>query len=478
MRSNLSDGSEKCQNLDVFAIPVKVGIQLILLFIFLNIVCSSTSLAEAASVYCVRSGATGASDGSDWNNAFIDLPVSMIRGATYYVADGIYTGHAFSATESGTEQISIVKAIPSVHGVSIGWLDEYGDGEAEFGALTFSTGYWIFDGVTGGGVGKWKSGYGFKIAARSDNNEWLLRFRTNGSNNVISHVDIGNTSAPGPGCDVAIYSSEGADNNTISYCYIHHIGDIGLFPINSSGWIIQYSRLDRLGEMGTVPASCGGGNNHGAGIVFSGTTTNATLRYNLMSNSYGTGWIGIYDTGTGYVDGLYIYGNVFFNTSDYSGTWGNGIVYNVSGTTEPIKNIKIYNNTFANLNSPGIIGLTKDLGQTRAHAGSTGNEFVNNIVYNVSGTPFYTINIKSFNASDEDIGGDSNVQILTSNPFVGPSSEDFRLVAATIAGYSLVSPYDKDMYGELRGAKGVWDRGSFEYSIGLLRPVGLRTILP
>ena len=66
--------------------------------------------AEAAQVYCVRAGATGANTGADWNNAYTVLPATLVRGATYYVASGSYGAYTYDDAESGTTVITIKKA--------------------------------------------------------------------------------------------------------------------------------------------------------------------------------------------------------------------------------------------------------------------------------------------------------------------------------------------------------------------------------
>src|SRR5437879_13793231 len=59
--------------------------------------------AQAQNAFCVRAGATGANNGSDWNNAFSSLPATLQRGAIYYVADGSYGSYVFHAPVSGSE---------------------------------------------------------------------------------------------------------------------------------------------------------------------------------------------------------------------------------------------------------------------------------------------------------------------------------------------------------------------------------------
>src|SRR5438874_32100 len=48
--------------------------------------------AQTATYY-VRKGATGTANGSDWANAYLTLPTTLQRGATYYVATGSYGTH-------------------------------------------------------------------------------------------------------------------------------------------------------------------------------------------------------------------------------------------------------------------------------------------------------------------------------------------------------------------------------------------------
>src|SRR5688572_27675121 len=38
----------------------------------------------------IRAGATGAANGNNWTDAWTSLPSSLVRGDTYYIADGTY----------------------------------------------------------------------------------------------------------------------------------------------------------------------------------------------------------------------------------------------------------------------------------------------------------------------------------------------------------------------------------------------------
>src|SRR5262249_5109060 len=102
----------------------------------------------ACDVHChfVRAGATGSGDGSDWTNAFTDLPASLVRGDTYYVADGTYSKYTFDDPASGSDSITVLKATASAHGTDTGWQAGYGDGSATFGPLDIRTDYTVMDG--------------------------------------------------------------------------------------------------------------------------------------------------------------------------------------------------------------------------------------------------------------------------------------------------------------------------------------------
>ena len=74
----------------------------------LTVLAACPSIAMAADHY-VRADATGAGNGSDWTDAYTTLPATMIRGDTYYLADGDYVGYDFDTAATGSTFIYIVK---------------------------------------------------------------------------------------------------------------------------------------------------------------------------------------------------------------------------------------------------------------------------------------------------------------------------------------------------------------------------------
>lgn len=421
----------------------------------------------------IRDGASGANNGTSWTDAWEDLSdvgdwssSGIARGDTVYVAYGIYNwdsqGSDLDIPVSGTTLITIKKATVVDHGTETGWNDSYATGGPGRFLYQFkiSTSYWHIDGVTGGGPDSWESGHGFKFDSNENagNYNYIL---LNGavSNITVSHAEIGNSASPGPGCDRCMYSIGGASDVTVEYCYMHFTGDVGFTLYSTTDWVFQYNRIHQVNDSGTVPAACGGGTSHGAGLELGSATSNFTFRWNKMSDGIGSGWIGVYDVGgSGSVNGLYVYGNIFFCTSGWTETWGNGIFYTVSGMTgNTVQNVKIYNNTIVNLSYFTIMYW---------HADSGGNEFKNNIIYNTNGTPSYagwaSANF-DYNASDDALAQDSNLQTLSSDPFENSSGEDWHLSANTDSGATLGSPYDVDMDGVTRST---WSRGAYEYTTG------------
>ena len=157
--------------------------------------------AQAApTTFYIRAGATGNGSGTDWTNAYGSLPSTLQRGATYYIADGTYPGYTLDDPVSGMELITVKKATVADHGTSVGWSDSFGDGQAVFPSIMFSTSYYVFDGVTGGGPGNWDSGFGFEITSTPPNscrdNGNLITFGPGASFVTVRHSHIHAGSQP------------------------------------------------------------------------------------------------------------------------------------------------------------------------------------------------------------------------------------------------------------------------------------------
>lgn len=137
--------------------------------------------AFAANHY-ICPGATGTHSGAEWTDAYTGIgtatgninPASMVRGDTYYVANGQVTLASavttFGVADSGTSIITIQKAVDGANGTNTGWTNggtgTCNENQAVWGPFLVTTDYYTFNGATRGGTltGKpeydWRCGNG------------------------------------------------------------------------------------------------------------------------------------------------------------------------------------------------------------------------------------------------------------------------------------------------------------------------------
>lgn len=417
------------------------------------------SLSLAANHY-VRAGATGLADGSDWSNAFTALPATLIRGDTYYIADGNHPSYSFSTPVSGTALITIKKATISDHGTGIGWNNTFGASQAVFAnEIQFTTSNWVFDGQT---RTTRKSGHGFKIdnsVAPVDKSIWLF--------GAVSNITIRYTEVQGEGINGTnnireFYSIDGASNVTISYSYIH---DTSCTPIVSSeinGFTLEYSTIARNDS----DPVC-----HSEGIADQGSD-NVIVRYNVFEDIEGTGQIVVLNRGGPSIcaDNWDIYGNVFMyhpgNPYNREGN-GNGAFAVISN--ECANNWRIYNNSFINLK----FGLSPNARIAFSASTGTNRQIFNNLWYDCreaahGGT--YTADSNYYILTAFNVGETNAQTNPATDPFLNWGNDDFHLSRATDAGIILQVPFNLDPEGIIRGADGTWDRGAFEFGGTVIRP--------
>jgi len=421
--------------------------------LFLVLVLLVPSLASAATLY-VRAGATGRGDGSDWANAYPALPSTLGRGNDYYIAGGSYPAYAFSTPASGTTVITVKKATVADHGTGTGWSDSYGQAQAAFPSIRFTTSHWVFDGQTGGGPGSWTSGFGFRINQTSNPGVQVNPQSGSVSNISVRHFEVIGTRNAQAGADAFAIPNLGSatvSNVTVSYFYFDQISRCPflLAPgTSANGIVIEYGYTGVYGDLSNSVHS-------EVASMWAGMR-NVTFRYNIFTYVYSTGglmWEG---------DGLYVYGNTFYRRPN-TATWDypNGIIG--TWTSSTATNVKVYNNSFVDITAPSGSGNVFGSLYTSP---TTGNEIRNNLFVNVArpmggGALFPTqthnhfIGTTAFGASSTTGSGD---------PFVDKVNLDFRLTAATPAGTALGSPFDVDALGTARGRDGSIDRGAYEFN--------------
>ena len=379
----------------------------ILILLALAILSASPGLSEAATYY-IRSGAAGNKSGMDWVNALPQLPATLARGNTYFIADGTYPGYTFDDPQNGA-WIYIKKATPASHGTSAGWQNAYGDGKAVFGPLKFSTGYYEVDGQTGGGPGKWTSGHGIKVEfAQSANTVKLINVTKNVPFLTFKHMELAFKPCSSCRGQDAVYAIKGGRDWKFQYMWIHHPSRVVFYTMgNANKILVEYSLLER-----------------------SGTNGSSSQHSEIWSTNFGP------TANNGAV-----------------GSWSSDPTYYAS-------NIKVHNNSFVGLRNGGagkIFPVYRSISGVSAY---------NNLWYNSPASGFgggVSHSNNWFKDSNEAKIAEPSKEVGTSDPFRNAAAGDFRLRGATRSGTSLGSPFNIDAAGLTRGRDGIWDKGAYEF---------------
>lgn len=184
-----------------------------------------------ATGYCyVTPIGAGAKNGTDWDNAYTDLPMNLTRGVSYFLAGSPtnYRDHAFDDADNGTEQIFVYKAVDcrvfssAAYCVKTnpaevaGWQASFGtetakwiptpnpDPEIKFFPTIwhFCSDYYTVDGVTGSTSPMRPGGQGFVIGAQNNMLEGMVTIGNDGcggespaglTNLSFSHMEIEGT---------------------------------------------------------------------------------------------------------------------------------------------------------------------------------------------------------------------------------------------------------------------------------------------
>jgi hypothetical protein len=444
---------------------------------------SLSSGALAANRY-VRPGASGDGSGSDWHNAYTALPDTLVRGDTYYLADGTYGPYSFRNVP-GTSLITIKKATNADHGTDTGWQASYGDGEALFrGSATvwsFMAGasYYSIHGQRG--AGNVTGSYGIRLTTSASRNSAVALvaadtstvFSETGNHRSITidsvEFDWNNGTAAGAsGATRAVQwnAANDSSNITLSNCYIHHSSGFGVFAGSvGSNLVVENCFFERNG---------GSTNYHHETLWVTGTN-GFTFRGNTIKDTVNgalTGWVML-----GAVSNAHIYNNVFTCSSPSAcATGGNGIIATWDANQYANTNVHIVNNTFANLPSSGNPAIYFK------HSGGAVDTNVN-VLNNLFFTTTFAV-VGATNQTHSACGGGATCVGGSAQNGLPPSifrswtEQDLRLASPTQPGTA--SAYLADKSGVARGADGVWDRGAFEFgggggttTTGLAPPTGV-----
>jgi hypothetical protein len=469
-----------------------------------------------AANHYISPNATGRADGSDWTNAWRDLPSNFVRGDTYFVSDGTYGSHSFSTPTSGTSTIKIVKATVGEHGTNIGWVNSMGDGVAVFEStssdyiggligttLGFESGYWVFDGVNGKG----ESGHGFKVTTSRCGATTQNLITISGSQAIsnvrISHVEMEH-------CGMEIYGAghtgvytfspngdESGFNDNINFdsVYIHHFNNGGIKYQHTKDSVFENSVIAYRKQNSSDTSA------HGQAMPNRrGGNVNLVIRNNVFHSIYGTNFLSFMDTDAATPwENIFVYGNVFYQTDNNKYGTSGGTISCTGG--DEVSRVYVFNNTFYRLlgktdGAASATGVAWQDGNSGDYNVTMNNLFVDSarikhsghgkngkIAYNTysgcssfAGSPSYDPSAES--------GYSTSVAKVANK-----SSYDLRLTASTDAGRDLTreswwnATYctKVDPAGNIRGNDGNWDRGAYEYvsgsgTIGVQTPSNLTVV--
>jgi len=314
------------------------------------ILCSS--VYSQSTDHYIREGTTG--DGSDWSLASDELPQTLERDHTYYIADGNYASYNFDDSGAGT--ITIKKATTADHGTESGWDNTYGDDQAVFGPIIFNADNIIFDG---------SYEYGFHVLGNFQG----LVADVNSNHIVIRNTDLdgdfqmtGNQHTSGS-CNVM--NIDGTDVQ-IENCDIRNAADDGV-GIYGNDISLIHNKVHQLHGCGT-DGGCGPCyNGHSDGLELQ-DTTNVLLVGNMIYDIESTAALitGQWSPGM-YTRNLEMYNNILYTPKT-------GITAYISH----VQGAKIYNNV--------IWGRTDGdrYGGLAIGPEATDIELYNNIVLNIN----------------------------------------------------------------------------------------------
>lgn len=448
--------------------------------------------AFAANHY-IRDGGTASTTGTgscnsggtgSWNtaNACDQLPATLVRGDTYYVADGAYNGKTLNTAVSSTTPITIKKATVADHGTDTGWLDTYGDGQADFGKFAITTGNWIINGQyrdESNPPYSWmtSSAYGFAIGEQTTEGN-QIDLQTFGGP-AFDNIEIAYTWVQGytptitsgmptlAAYNIMFYT--GGGSGAYDGVHIHHTlqtdGVNHIIMFNTNGGLIEYNALT---------AGQSTGDNHGESVNLYFSAQNTTVRYNYFKETYMAAGHAATAVVTQCCNGgtHFIYGNLF---DSYQVGGADGFIgFSTNGANEgDCTNCYVVNNTVVHGRALGGTPYAN----IDFHAGS-GNRHQNNLYFDSGNPPSASLGTSATNSHNGYGGtGSSGTNAQTSIPtsiFVDYAGDNYKLASGTTAGATLTNEtlggrlqtFDTDMLGNTRGADGTWDRGAFEFAPG------------
>jgi hypothetical protein len=451
-----------------------------------------------AAPHYIRADATGANNGSSWDDAWTNFSsVAWIRGDTYCLAGGSYVENVtISVAESGTNSVALVKANSGDNAADTDWNPIYATNQAlVLGNLSINNSYVTIDGVTGAN----ETNYGIKISEPTViSGNAIINFADGKSFLAISHLEL-----QGPGFGYSTGASGFKQNTTsgfskdlsFSYLYFHDLSQNGYCLVNVAG--TSFSDPGVLFE-NNILENCGYNlaEQHGQGIQGgsgAGGSSNSfwIIRNSIFRNVVGTADIAFLGYSTN--SDMQIYNNIFYNTNQSfttSGVWTNwtslmdasspGVIY-VSSTHGSSTRIQVVNNTFYNIDRDTIY-----FGDCVTNADIVANNlFLNGHFYLTQqgatcGNNDYYDCVPIISSGIYGVPyGEAGQQGENFPPCINAQNGNFNLLPNAHAignGTNFSSMFTTDYSGNQRPLFGAWDIGAFVGLPGPVAPTGLKVM--
>lgn len=426
---------------------------------------------EAANFY-VRQGATGANNGSDWNNAWTDTAniawSSLSPGDSVWVAGGTYTSIRAARSGSSGSPISIlrVRTTNSVPASAAGWSSSF-DSPVTIASTAPVTiiGYSY---ITIDGQVPWQGIIVTNTAAPTDTAGRYAISLGSGANGITlknlnvrlcnNAYNVGSGMADRRCVNIPYLASSIASGLYIGYCDLAW-GDTLMSVLYQSNIVVEHNRFH--------------GNNRSSGgphqnIWQTVGCTNVTFRYNDIG--YGEGYqeecmmMDFVSSSDAPNDNWYIYGNLFHTGIENSRV--------LESQYNPQYRIHFFNNTICGTAFAAI----RPSGSANGGTWDSTCVSTNNILIN-SGPSYgvgFGIGTDDYNLTDGTTAGAHSISAGSAAIFVNAAGQDYHIVSTVGALY----PKDKglalqpvsgqtlsaDFDGNIRGLDGAWDIGAYEYS--------------
>jgi hypothetical protein len=350
------------------------------------LVCVALAIPSVAASHYVWCGASGAATGADFTNAYTDLPASLTRNDTYYVAGSAscaYGYHTFNDAESSTNLISITKVTSAQSGIA-GYSSAMATNPAKWNTATahgggcgvsvwiIEQGYYTFEGVYGivGTTEPTTGSFGFDVAYPGDCVSGI--FIDGGANSkVINNITINHTEIDGGPINIGNVSSGSYGLLALPKSGLASVSGFAMSNVYEHDWEVTFLQLHSPTNI-TVDHSwfarimfTGGAHGNGVAInpAVSEVASNLTFSNDTWEDACGTSVITFMN---GTIGTVAIYGNTFFqstNTTIFPG--GTTPVFcNADGTIGDLgpgnavtTGVNIYNNTFYNNSTVGRGGV-------------------------------------------------------------------------------------------------------------------------